>query len=288
MLRLFSICLSLCLLTACVTQNSSITNGKSYPGPTISKEEKASARKLADNATLVTEATLSEQDQIKLLEETYIALVKAGEEICSAVNAHHYGCDWFVFRLAESEDVNAYPWGVSGLTVSKGILPYIRNKHEMAYMLTHQFGHILTGHVDANGPTRIGPTTPLGAVIGYAFCGLGCVVSDPFKFGKRQRLEAHSEGWKTLFSPAQEREADYIAAYLMDAAGYDVEAGVKFLLNLVALEKKRGGAKLVYNIIHPFRSEQLAHIAATKREILDRRKTGDTLIPIAVDQRKRQ
>ncbi|MEP3244560.1 MAG: M48 family metalloprotease [Sneathiella sp.] len=289
MFRYVVILLGLLLLSSCVTRMSAVTNGKSYLGPVISSGEGDYEKELVEKATLYEENRFSEDERVKLLSEVYQALVAAGEEICSAVNAYQHGCGWFVFRLSETEEVNAYPWGVSGLTVNRRILPYIMNKDEMAYMLAHQIGHILTGHVDANGPARLGPTTPLGSILSTAFCGISCLGRDLYGFGKRQRLEAHSEGWKTQFTETQEREADYIAVYLMEEAGYNVMKGRKFLLNLSALSKKSlkdNNDQVKYLTIHSFKPVHLTHIKAAQKETEAKKQSGEPLLPNVSTDRK--
>ena len=281
MLRLSFLCVLLLSLAACSSGSGTISNGKTFPGPSGNPDQNSRAQELVDKADKPAVNELSEEDRKALVEQTFSKLVEFGRPVCSGVTGNDLGCNWFDFALKDTPTVNAYPWGANGLSVNKGILEYADNEHEVAYLLAHQMGHILAKHVVENGEYSVANRQGGAAVLVVLLCGASCVQNLP-SYGDRIRAEIYQEEWETSFSHSQEREADYIAVYLMENAGYDIEKGRKFLLKMAALNPENGTEakdKAGYFDLHAFNPAQLSRMLAVKKEYLTKKAAGKELKP---------
>ncbi len=285
MFRLSFLLFSMSLLSACATGSGTVSEGRTYPGPPGKSYDNVAARDVVEKATKPSKNTLSEKERMSMVNEVYknITESQSGRAVCSEVNTVHVGCKWFNFALNETKTLNAYPWGESGVSVNKAILAYTENDHEIAYMLAHQMGHVLARHVSENIEYSVANKQGGMGVLAYLICGVGCVQNIP-AYGAQKRAEALQEEWETSFDHTQEREADYIAVYLMESAGYDISIGRNFLLKMAALNPENGTeakGKAGYFDLHAFNPAQYARVLAAKQEFLAKKRTGKDILPTA-------
>jgi predicted Zn-dependent protease len=154
------------------------------------------------------------------------------------------------------------------VTITVGMLSILHTDDEVAAVIGHEFGHHLAGHVArrrARGfaagtaaGTLLGVLVPFGGIAGWAL-GQGAA-------------ELGAGAAQLVFSKDEEREADYVGAYLVARAGYDLDSA-----GLVWVRLTRGGPNETATWLdsHPAGPERLA---AWRRNGVEIRDSSD-LIP---------
>jgi predicted Zn-dependent protease len=130
---------------------------------------------------------------------------------------------------------------------------------ELAAVVAHEVAHHVAGHI-AEGSRRMQVAATIGAVAGRAVEGVvGLDLGLP-----RMAAEAGAGAANLVFSKAQEREADYLAAHIAARAGYDLErAGALW----AKLTKLSGDEVTSWLDTHPAGPERLAIWRSTAAEI---------------------
>jgi predicted Zn-dependent protease len=158
----------------------------------------------------------SARDDAAVLAEVAGRLAAAAQPVCEA----HLGrpCA-FEVALAASDAPRAWAAGRGRITVTAGMLRQLDNADEVAALVGHEMGHHLAGHIVrqfARGTAAgiaagalLGAVVPFGGLAGWAL-GQGAA-------------ELGAGAARLAFSKEEEREADYLAAYLVARAGYDLD-----------------------------------------------------------------
>ena len=140
----------------------------------------------------------------------------AAEPVCAAYLNRACG---FVVRLDPSDSARASAHGTRDVTLTAGMVRLVETEDELAAVVAHEFGHHLAGHLGRQrtrgavagtvAATALGAVVPFGGLAGWAL-GQGAA-----QLGAGAARLAYSKG--------EEREADYLGAYLVARAGYDLE-----------------------------------------------------------------
>jgi len=77
--------------------------------------------------------------------------------------------------------------------------------------------------------------------------------------------------------PSRESQADYVGAYLMARAGYDLSAIKRVWERLQWIETRQGGRRSSLALTHPPTKERLASFEMTLQEIETKRRAGQPL-----------
>ena len=161
-------------------------------------------------------------------------------------------------HLALTAVVNAWTDGTK-ITVSSGMMRFVTDDSELQYTIAHELAHIVENHVRKS--------------VGQA------VVIAP--------IEAAAMAWRVLtlgrsraslmyrFSQAFEREADYIALYMLARAGLQSD-GLQEFWNRMAIELPK---RIDYGTTHPTSAERYANLSATLEEIRRKIEAGKPLVP---------
>ena len=175
-------------------------------------------------------------------------LAQAAQPLCTA-----YGSQKCVLQvtLDPSATARAAMSGQGRVIITLGMLRLLGSEDEVAAVLGHEFGHHLANHLNrrlARGlaagtivGTLLGAVVPFGGFAGWAL-GEGAAV-------------AGSQGAQLAFSKEEEREADYLGAYLVARAGYDLDRA-----GLVWVRLTRSGPQETTGLLdsHPAGPERLA------------------------------
>ncbi len=173
----------------------------------------------------------------------------------------HVGGDVRRFDIAYSEDddINAYASPPNRIAVNHGLVRYLHTEDEVAAVLAHEMGHHLADRIDKTIENReVGATI---AVILYGALGVYAGASgydyDPNAFSRDLRNAADLGGdiGALSYSKEHERETDYLAADLLDAAGYDLD---RTRAAWIALTKASGNTATTLFDTHPNGPERLA------------------------------
>lgn len=159
----------------------------------------------------------------------------------------------FSVQLIESQEVNGLADG-RRVGVTTGAMRFLHSDSELAWVLAHEIGHNVLNHSQND---RLGAM--LNAFLG-ATVGTSATVAPSVP---RRSLEA---------------QADYIGAYIMARAGYDVHVIKQFWRRIENLRSREHQPEM--DVSHPTTAERLASLEMTLTEIQEKRNRGDSLQPV--------
>ncbi|WP_135466405.1 M48 family metalloprotease [Crenalkalicoccus roseus] len=222
-------------------------------GPQFAFPEPGRAELVTAQQQLAAAAPLREHDRSVAEQQAMLRRVASRVAAAAQPFCEQYRGQRCAFRVAydPSPQVNAYAAGQGDVAVTAGLLRIVDNDSQLAAVVAHEFAHHVAGHIGrAQARTTLGALA--GAVIGSA-AGLG-------------DLSALGAGAARLvYSQAEEREADYLAAFIVARAGYDLEEAGGIWARLAASGDRRVQAGLLDT--HPAGPERLAAWQAAMREI---------------------
>jgi predicted Zn-dependent protease len=244
---LIGLALSALLLAAC--------DDAMVPPPVDRAAVAAATREIAAAAPPRASLRSPEQDAA-MLRRVADRVIRAAQPFCQAEQGR--ACDFRV-GLVPARAPNAFAHGADGITVTTGLMRLVSTDDELAAVVAHEVAHHVAGHI-AEGSRRMQVAATIGAVAGRAVQDVvGLDLGLP-----RIAAEAGAGAANLVFSKAQEREADYLAAHIAARAGYDLErAGALW----AKLTKLSGDEVTSWLDTHPAGPERLAIWRRTAAEI---------------------
>ena len=163
--------------------------------------------------------------------------------------------------VALTNSINAWTTGRS-ITFTKGMLDF-GTKEDLQYVFAHELAHDLARHNIKAIPHRVA-----GIVLDIYFWTIGAGPIDDW---------IRPSGSVSRFQVPLEREADYIALYLLARAGVSYEAALDFWDR----EAQQTGVKPKFSWYktHPRNAERAISLKLIHDEILAKQKNGEALIP---------
>ncbi len=159
----------------------------------------------------------------------------------------------FTLSLVRADVVNAVSNGKQ-IVVTTGLMYFVRSDDELAWVLAHEIAHNVLGHVP-DARLRAMLSDWLSATMGEA-------------------------GGPAPSSRSLEVDADYLGAYLMARAGFELEAVRRFWQRMGKIEVYPGGSTAGIERSHPTTQERIEAFDATLNEIRDKRAQGRALDPV--------
>lgn len=160
----------------------------------------------------------------------------------------------FTLSLLRSDVVNAMSNGRQ-IVVTTGLMRFVRSDDELAWVLAHEIAHNVMGHAP-DARLRVMLDTWLGATSGKA--------------------ASPSPSSRSL-----EVQADYVGAYLMARAGYDLEAVREFWRRLGQMHSQQADPAQEFDQSHPTTEERIKAFETTLKEIEPKLVHGEALDPLA-------
>ena len=197
-------------------------------------------------------------------------LTQAAQPLCTAYGSRDCALQ---VTFDPSTTARAAMTGQGQVTITLGMLRLLGSEDEVAAVLGHELGHHLANHLSRRRARGLAAGTVAGTLLGAVvpFGGLA-----GWALGEGAAL-AGSQGAQLAFSKEEEREADYLGAYLVARAGYDLDRA-----GLVWVRLTRGGPQETAGLLdsHPAGPERLAAWRQATAEI--------RLSPDAMPQRSGQ
>ena len=159
----------------------------------------------------------------------------------------------FSVQLLESNQINGIADG-KHVGVTAGAMRFVSSDDELAWLLAHEIAHNLLNHSQ-----NVRLRAMLNAFLG-ATTGASPEASVP---SERRSLEA---------------QADYVGAFIMARAGYDVQAIKQFWRRMESLRSRENTPEM--DVSHPTTDERLASFEITLKEIQEKRNRGESLQPV--------
>lgn len=192
-------------------------------------------------------------------------VVRRGGESQSISVAPVMACAYDVV-VEDKPDINAYADG-RAVHIYRPILKLAESDEELALVIAHELAHDGQHHIQAelhNGRILGVP----GLLIDVAAAANGVNTHGAFTKAGMQIGMAHA-------APQFEAEADYVGMYYMARAGYSTE-GVEDFWRKMAAENPNA---IFIKTDHPTTPSRFLAIAATSKEIEDKRAKGEPLVP---------
>ncbi len=166
----------------------------------------------------------------------------------------------WTFTVLDTPVVNAFALPGGYVYITRGLLALANNEAELAGVLGHEIGHVISGHGErrAKRQNRVGLGVVLGTILGGVLGGQDGA-ADAIKLGTTL-----AGGMLASYSQKEELQADAIGVRLLASAGYQPAAVADFLKHLAAkeaLERRVSGAQYNPNRVDFFAS----HPATGKR-----------------------
>lgn len=228
--------------------------------PPIDRTALAAAQREIAAAPPLQPVPRSREEQQVMLRRVAPRLLAAAQPLCR----QERGADCaFRIGIVEAPEANAFASGRDQVGVTTGMLRMVANDDELAAVLAHEFAHHIANHIQESGWR-----TQAGAVAGSL---LGGVASNVIGYDlglSRLGAEAGAYAARLSFSKAEEREADYLGAWIMARAGFDLDRAGGLWAKLT-----RGGGSSETRFLdsHPAGPERLALWRATAAQIRESR-----------------
>jgi predicted Zn-dependent protease len=233
--------------------------------PAVGLAEVEAARRSIAAAPPPAAQARSTEEGAAMLASVAQRLAAAAEPVCAAYLDRACG---FVVRLDPSNSARAAAHGREQVTVTAGMVRLVETEDELAAVVGHEFGHHLAGHLGRqrarNTVAGTAASTLLGAVVPFGGLAAAALGQGAAQLGAGAARLAYSKG--------EEREADYLGAYLVARAGYDLDRAGNLWARL-ARPEARGLAALLAT--HPAEAERLA----AWRRAADEIRASPDLIP---------
>jgi beta-barrel assembly-enhancing protease len=163
----------------------------------------------------------------------------------------------FSVALIESDQINGIADG-RHIGVTTGTMRFVGSEDELAWVVAHEIAHNVLNH-SQNARLRVMLNTFLSATTGASGDLAGTMPP-------RRSLEA---------------QADYVGAYIMVRAGYDVRAIKQFWRRMERLRSAENQPEMDRD--HPTTAERLAAFEVTLEEIEGKRQRGELLQPASAE-----
>jgi predicted Zn-dependent protease len=165
----------------------------------------------------------------------------------SAIPACHYS-----MQVLNSAMINGVTDG-RRIGVTSGALQFFLSDDELGWVVAHEIAHNILSHVQ---------NAKLQAMLRTFLAARGEVPGSMATMSPRPSLES---------------QADYVGAYLMARAGYDLSAIKRVWERLARLEVRQNGQAQGLNQTHPPTTERLTALEVTIQEIQAKRRLGQPL-----------
>lgn len=176
------------------------------------------------------------------------------KKIAAVADRKEFGYNFYIIEKdsEEKEEVNAFSLPGGYVYIFKKLFDLL-NDDELAFVVAHEVGHIVSRH----------HIKRLQAAMGYnlVLIASAAVASDP---GFSQGVSLALAQLLAAYSREDEFNADELAAKYSQAAGFDSSAGISLLEKLYAQEKKKI-TPLSYFRTHPYHAQRIRHIKETLR-----------------------
>jgi hypothetical protein len=175
------------------------------------------------------------------------------------------GCLYPV-AITSDDEVNAFTDGYH-IYVTRGMMRFARDERDLAVILGHEMAHNVMNHSGAQQDNAMA-----GGALGLV---LDIAVAATTGYGGTTFTELGANLGGMQYSTEFELEADYVGAYLMRRAGYDI-ATTPDLWRRLGVEYPE---TLEDSYTHPAAPERLVALEATVKEIQAKEAAGQPLTP---------
>jgi predicted Zn-dependent protease len=206
-----------------------------YERPEPGGAETDAARSAIETADMPTPSDVSVDELVNMVDLAAQRLRSAAPAICAAVQSSTCG---FAIRVASDGPAVAFLDRQGTVWITLDLLRHLHNEDEIAVVLAHEIAHRLNGD----------DIVAISAIRNHQAMRYALGGSSPASAASRLNGSARH-------AISREMEADYLAAFLVQHAGYDLNAGERAWIVLEKLTDRRAASTLA---THPLSAERLA------------------------------
>ena len=169
--------------------------------------------------------------------------------------------------LSERTDINAFMGTKYDMTILGGLIRETGNDDELAMVMAHEYSHALFGHVQKR-MRNAAKAEILGSLLGLAVGAAGSYDEESMRQVITGAGTVGREIGSLVFSKDMELEADHLALFIVDEAGYDVRKAMQVMVRLWRLGSQSGGESRVgFLETHPTSEKRIMGLLETERMI---------------------
>ncbi len=242
------------LLTGCA--------GAEHKLPAISEADRARATQEIAAASSLKPTTRTAYENERIAREVLIRLQTAARPICAAKGR---GSCWYTLEFSPKGEMNAYVLK-NQIVMFNGLAQYLDTDDEFAVVLGHEMGHDISGHYEKAIQNRMAGALITGLIFAGIAKGTNAYQNNPYQAQSdtQTAMKIGAALGDISFSKEHEREADYMAAYLLARADYNPDAAGEVW---VKLAKASGRMKTRLFDTHPAGPDRLAAWQQTVDEV---------------------
>ena len=129
----------------------------------------------------------------------------------------------FNIQFNDADEMNAYATGENKIVFFQGLAKYLQSEDEFAAVIAHEMGHHIADHIDKSQGNQLIGSILTGLLFALVTANSpGYVNSYQYNQDLQTAMNLGSTVGAISFSKEHEREADYISAYILARAGYDL------------------------------------------------------------------
>jgi len=170
-------------------------------------------------------------------------------------------CDSQIKLDTRNDIVNALADG-ENIVVTRGMVQFVEDDIELAYIISHELAHNVRGHINAKRANAIP-----GIILDLAVYAIFSVHTGGF-FSKLA---------STAYSKSFETEADYVGLYMAALSGADIKKAPKFWRRMAAFYPEKINTNFLAS--HPPTPERFLALQKTVEEIQNKIASGRVLKP---------
>ncbi|SMO99852.1 Peptidase family M48 [Thalassovita litoralis] len=151
------------------------------------------------------------------------------------------------------------------IRLSMPLLQDVRSDHEVAFVMSHEYGHLIGRHIEKKNQQAIVGAIILGAITAYSNSQAASAghYYDPSAVERNMAIGAATGSM--AYSQSYELESDTLGTRIASAAGYDPVKGAEFFAR--PEKAKTDAGKLSFWGTHPPDEKRLATVIAVDAQI---------------------
>ncbi len=169
---------------------------------------------------------------------------------------------------SQNKEANAFIDENYNITVDGGLFGFVESEDELAAVLAHEYAHGIMEH-----SRRRMRNKRRRSLLGLALGTIAGASDEPDRAGDwvRRGIEWGQRSGERACRVEMETEADHLALFILDDAGYDIEAASHFHIRrwngLSARHGPRGNSNLMYFRTHSGSLERIRNLIGTGKMI---------------------
>ncbi|GAA3864690.1 hypothetical protein GCM10022404_13740 [Celeribacter arenosi] len=197
-------------------------------------------------------------------------MAPAGKKVCEAATADRedFNCSVDVGIDTKMKERNAYFTHVNGdpvIRISMPLLMDTQSDDEVAFVLSHEFGHLIGRHIEKQEQQAVAGALIMGALAAYANANAAAAGQYYDPNAVSRNVEIGAALGSIAYSQTYELESDTLGTYIAKTAGYDPVKGAQYFARPEDVRTEAGN--LSFWGTHPPDEKRLATVLATMREI---------------------